>query len=46
MRVVNCFIWGKTRTIAWEIAFQKALRICPEEVEGKNQYICNVGDGQ
>ena len=29
------FIWGKMRTIAWEIAFQVVLRNCSKEVVGK-----------
>ena len=28
-------IWGKMRTIAWETAFQIALRNCSKEVRGK-----------
>ena len=28
-------IWGKMRTIAWETAFQIALRNCSKEVGGK-----------
>ena len=35
MQCENCelsFIWGKMRTIAWETAFQIALRNCSKEV--------------
>ena len=35
VRVVSCFIWSKMRTIAWEAAFQKALKYSSKEVGGK-----------
>ena len=31
MRVVRCYIWGKMRTAALEIASQVALRNCSKE---------------
>ena len=33
------FIWGKMRTIAWETAFQLALRNCFKEVGGRSVYM-------
>ena len=33
------FIWGKMRTLAWETAFQIALRNCYEEVGGRSAYM-------
>ena len=38
------FIWGKTRTIAQEIASQIALRNCSKKVR-EGQYICDFGKG-
>ena len=39
----GCFIWGKKRTVAWEIAPQIALRNCSKEVGGKeNIYVILV----
>ena len=40
----SSFIWGKTRTITWETAFQRALWNCSREAEG-SQYICTFGEG-
>ena len=36
------FIWGKTRTAAWETAPQIALRDCSKEVGGKINTIYNI----
>ena len=44
MSVVSCFIWGKMRTIAQEIASQIALRNCSKELRG-SQYVCDFGKG-
>ena len=39
LRVVRCFIWGKMRTAAQEIAPQIVLRNCSQEVGEEGQYI-------
>ena len=39
MRAELSFIWGKMRTIAWETAFQIALRNCSKEVGGRSVYM-------
>ena len=39
MRAELSFIWGKMRTIAWETAFQIALRNCSKEVGGRSVYL-------
>ena len=46
MRAELGFIWGKMRTIAWDIASQIALRNCSKEVGAESQYICDFGEGE
>ena len=44
VRVVNCFVWGKMRTMAWKTAFQIAVRNCFEEAEGKVSVTCDFSE--
>lgn len=39
------FIWGKTRTIAWETEFQIALRNCSKEVGGNFSVMYDFSEG-